>query len=130
MQKHSENTQKVAEYLENHPKVTRVNYPGLLSNPQQDLALQQMKACGGLMSFVVPGGIDSVRTVVDSFKLVNSAFLSMAIAQGLTAGITNPLEPAVTSAILAANLIMGHDAYSARWIKAFRAREKVKAVGG
>lgn len=70
MEKHSSNTQIVAEFLQNHPKVVRVNYPGLVDHPQYELAKKQMKACGGLMSFVVPGGIPSVRTVVDNFKLV------------------------------------------------------------
>ncbi|MDR3573964.1 MAG: aminotransferase class I/II-fold pyridoxal phosphate-dependent enzyme [Anaerolineaceae bacterium] len=70
MEKHSSNTQKVAEFLQNHPKVTHVNYPGLLDHPQHELACRQMKAGGGLMSFIVGGGIPSVRTVMDSFKLV------------------------------------------------------------
>ncbi len=70
MDRHSSNTQKVAEFLEQHPKVSRVNYPGLASHPQASLARQQMKAGGGMMSFVVKGGIPSARTVMDSFKLV------------------------------------------------------------
>ena len=50
----------------------------------------------------------------------------MAIHAGLTCPITNPLVPAVTTAILAADLSMGRDAYGVRWIKAFRKREKAK----
>jgi 5-methyltetrahydrofolate--homocysteine methyltransferase len=73
-------------------------------------------------------GASNVSFGLPDRPLVNSAFLTMAIAEGLTAAITNPLEPAVTTAILAANLIMGHDAYSAKWIKAFRAREKAKTA--
>lgn len=70
MEKHSANTQKVAEFLAQHPKVTLVNYPGLKTHPQYQLAQKQMKAGGGLLSFVVKGGIPSARTVMDSFQLV------------------------------------------------------------
>ena len=70
MERHSSNAQKIAEYLLNHPKVKRVNYPALPNNPQLELAQRQMKAGGGMLSFVVPGGIPSARTVMDSFKLV------------------------------------------------------------
>ncbi len=57
MDRHSQNAQRVAEFLEAHPKVTHVNYPGLASHPQYDLARRQMTASGGLLSFVVPGGM-------------------------------------------------------------------------
>ncbi|MGD0611247.1 MAG: aminotransferase class I/II-fold pyridoxal phosphate-dependent enzyme [Anaerolineales bacterium] len=70
MDRHSANSQKVAEFLEDHPKVTRVNYPGLKSHPQYQLAHRQMKAGGGMLSFVVPGGIPAVRKVIDNFKLI------------------------------------------------------------
>jgi cystathionine beta-lyase/cystathionine gamma-synthase len=70
MEKHSSNTQKVAEYLAQHPMIKLVNYPGLKTHPQYDLAQKQMKAGGGMLSFVVKGGIPSARTVMDSFKLV------------------------------------------------------------
>ena len=70
MDRHSANSQKVAEFLARHPKVKRVNYPGLCTHPQYGLAHRQMKAGGGMLSFVVPGGIPSVRAVMDSFKLV------------------------------------------------------------
>lgn len=70
MDKHSANAHQVAEFLAAHPKVTRVNYSGLKTHPQYELAQRQMKAGGGMLSFVVPGGIPSARTVMDSFKLV------------------------------------------------------------
>ena len=70
MARHSANAQRVAEYLIQHPKVQRVNYTGLPSHPQYDLAQRQMKAGGGMLSFVVRGGIPAVRSVVDSFNLV------------------------------------------------------------
>ncbi|MEI6291056.1 MAG: aminotransferase class I/II-fold pyridoxal phosphate-dependent enzyme [Chloroflexota bacterium] len=70
MEKHSTNTQKVAEYLSSHPKIKLVNYPGLKTHPQFALAQKQMKAGGGMLSFVVKGGIPSARTLMDSFNLV------------------------------------------------------------
>jgi cystathionine beta-lyase/cystathionine gamma-synthase len=70
MDRHSANTQKVAEFLADHPKVKLVNYPGLLTHPQHELAKQQMKSGGGMLSFVVEGGIPSARTVIDGFQLV------------------------------------------------------------
>jgi methionine-gamma-lyase len=70
MQRHSANAQLVAEFLANHPKVTRVNYSGLAGHPQFELACRQMKAHGGLLSFVVPGGMQSAATVMNSLELV------------------------------------------------------------
>ena len=70
MEKHSANTQKVAEYLAQHPKISLVNYPGLKTHPQYALAMKQMKSGGGMLSFVVKGGIPSARTIMDSFKLI------------------------------------------------------------
>ncbi len=70
MDKHNSNAQKVAEFLAAHPKVKKVNYPGLESHPQHELARKQMKGGGGMMSFVVPGGIAAARTVTNAFGLV------------------------------------------------------------
>ncbi|HUI87531.1 MAG TPA: aminotransferase class I/II-fold pyridoxal phosphate-dependent enzyme [Anaerolineales bacterium] len=70
MEKHSSNSQTVAEFLISHPKVKQVNYPGLKSHPQYELSRRQMKAGGGMLSFVVGGGIGGVRTVIDSLKLI------------------------------------------------------------
>ncbi len=70
MAKHSANAQAVAEYLAGHPKVLRVNYPGLPDHPQYDLARRQMRGGGGLLSFVVKGGIPAAARMVDSFKLI------------------------------------------------------------
>jgi cystathionine beta-lyase/cystathionine gamma-synthase len=70
MARHSSNAQAVAEFLVKHPKVTHVNYSGLPDHPQHELACHQMKAHGGLSSFVVQGGIDGAATVMNSLKLV------------------------------------------------------------
>lgn len=68
MQRHCENGQKVAEYLENHPKVKRVYYPGLKSHPFYDIAEKQMKGgFGGMVSFTFSSGKkeDSVKFLED-----------------------------------------------------------------
>ena len=56
VQRHSENGQKIAEYLQNHPKVEQVFYPNLASNPQLELAKKQMKTFGGMISFTFKSG--------------------------------------------------------------------------
>ena len=55
MQAHARNAQAVAEFLEAHPEVDRVYYPGLLSHPQHALAKRQMSGFGGMVSFVLKG---------------------------------------------------------------------------
>ena len=70
MQRHSTNAQAAAEFLTNHPKVRHVNYSGLKDHPQHELANRQMKAHGGMLSFVVPGGMDGAAKVMNAFKLV------------------------------------------------------------
>jgi cystathionine beta-lyase/cystathionine gamma-synthase len=69
MEKHNANAQKVAEYLEAHPKVERVYYPGLSTHPQHSLAKSQMKGFGGVLSFEVRGDLNRAMRFVDSLKL-------------------------------------------------------------
>ena len=56
MQRHSDNGMEVAKYLESHPAVDKVIYPGLESHPQHDLAKKQMKDFGGMVSFTFKSG--------------------------------------------------------------------------
>ena len=70
MQRHSDNAQKVAEYLAAHPKVSQVNYSGLKDHPQHELACRQMSGHGGLMSFVASGGIPGAAKLVNRLKLI------------------------------------------------------------
>jgi methionine-gamma-lyase len=69
MKKHTENAQKIAEFLENHPKVQWVRYPGLKSHPQYELGLKQTSAPGGMISFELKGGVEAGRTVMDNVHL-------------------------------------------------------------
>lgn len=64
-----ENAQKVAEYLEAHPKVEWVRYPGLKSHPQYALGKEQMNGPGTMISFEVKGGLKGGKTVMDNVKL-------------------------------------------------------------
>ena len=59
MDRHSFNAQQLAEFLERHPKVERVNYNGLASHPDHELAKRQMTQFGGMMSFELKGGLDA-----------------------------------------------------------------------
>jgi cystathionine beta-lyase/cystathionine gamma-synthase len=75
MERHHANARVLAEYLDSHPKVTRVHYPGLPSHPQHDLASRQMCGFGGLISFQA-GSLERARTVLNSVRL-------MALAESL-----------------------------------------------
>ena len=66
---HEEVAMKVAEYLENHPKVAKVYYTGLKSHPQYDLVQKQQKGSTGLMTFEIRGSTDDARKVVNSLKV-------------------------------------------------------------
>jgi cystathionine beta-lyase/cystathionine gamma-synthase len=70
MERHSAVAQVVAGYLADHPRIRRVNYPGLPGHPQYDLSQRQMAAPGGMLSFVVDGGVEGAARVVDGFKLI------------------------------------------------------------
>jgi methionine-gamma-lyase len=70
MERHSANAQTVAEYLAGHPRVGLVNYPGLPCHPQYELAQSQMAAPGGMLSFVVAGGMAGAAAVMNSLKLI------------------------------------------------------------
>lgn len=72
MDRHVENAQKLAEWLENHPKVESVNYPGLKSNPSYELAQKYLpKGAGGMLSFIVKGDVEKAKKVVDNLELVS-----------------------------------------------------------
>jgi methionine-gamma-lyase len=64
-----ENSQKVAEFLENHPKVAWIKYPGLKSHPQYELAQRQLKAPGSMISFGLKGGFEAAKTLMNNVHL-------------------------------------------------------------
>ncbi len=69
MERHAENAQAVAEFLESHPKVSRVAYPGLPSDPGYDIAKKQMLGFSGMISFELIGGIPAGKHVMNNVKL-------------------------------------------------------------
>jgi cystathionine beta-lyase/cystathionine gamma-synthase len=69
MRAHETNAMQVARFLEQHPVVERVRYPGLPSHPQHDLAGRQMRNFGGMISFEVKGGIEQARRIVERTRL-------------------------------------------------------------
>ncbi|RRD02106.1 methionine gamma-lyase [Prevotella sp. OH937_COT-195] len=73
MDRHCENAQKVAEYLEKHPKVESIAYPGLKSFPQYDLAKKYMKKPGSMIAFEVKGGLEAGRTLINNVHLCSLA---------------------------------------------------------
>ncbi|MEW6196024.1 MAG: aminotransferase class I/II-fold pyridoxal phosphate-dependent enzyme [Bacteroidota bacterium] len=73
MQRHCENAQLIAEYLENHPKVKWVRYPGLKSHPNYQVGLKQHYGHGGMISFELKGGFKAGETVMNNVKLCKLA---------------------------------------------------------
>lgn len=75
MDAHSANSLELARWLEAHPNVTRVFYPGLPSHPQHELAMKQQKSGGGIVSFEVAssseGGKESAWRVIDNTRLIS-----------------------------------------------------------
>lgn len=74
MERHCKNALEIARFLENHPLIERVYYPGLSSHPQYELAKKQMKNMGGIVSFEVKGGIKAAKQFIDSLKLIITSF--------------------------------------------------------
>ncbi len=69
MRQHDESARKIAMFLEEHPKVEKVVYPGLSSHPQHALAKEQMHGFGGMMTFYVKGGMTSARLFLESVRV-------------------------------------------------------------
>ena len=68
---HSQSALELAKWLEQHPRVSRVFYPGLASHPQHELAMRQQSAGGGVVSFEVKGGRKEAWKVIDSTKMIS-----------------------------------------------------------
>jgi len=69
MDQHCKSGMAIAKYLEQHPKVEKVIYPGLKSHPQHELAKTQMKGFGGMVTFYVKGGLAEARRCLESVKI-------------------------------------------------------------
>lgn len=73
MERHCSSAQLVAEFLESHPAVKAVYYPGLASFPQRELAQSQMRLPGGMISFELAGGVEAGVTLMNNVKLCTLA---------------------------------------------------------
>jgi cystathionine gamma-lyase len=73
MERHAENAMKVARFLEGHTQVERVVYPGLPAHPQHDLAKRQMRGFGGMLAFVVRGGLEAAKAFLGAVRIFSCA---------------------------------------------------------
>ena len=73
MERHQENALKLATYLEKHPKVERVLYPGLPSHPQHQLAKKQMTGFSGMLSVYFKLGLEETKKLISSFDIITLA---------------------------------------------------------
>lgn len=73
MQRHCDNAMGIAQWLEKHPRIEKVIYPGLASHPQHALAARQMRAFGGMISVVVKGGLVPSRRMLERVRLFSLA---------------------------------------------------------
>lgn len=73
MERHCENGLKMAQWLETHPKVEHVVFPGLMSHPQHELAVRQTRGHGGMITFFLRGGLEDSRNFLSSLHLFTLA---------------------------------------------------------
>jgi methionine-gamma-lyase len=73
MEKAQSNCLRLAEFLENHPRIAWVRYPWLASHPQHDLARRQMRGGGAVMSFGVEGGLQAGKQLMDNLQVCTLA---------------------------------------------------------
>ena len=71
MKAHCDNALTIATWLNEHPKISKVNYPGLSSHPQHELVKRQQSGFGGVLSFEVEGGKDAGWTVIDQTRILS-----------------------------------------------------------
>ena len=87
VERQCENAQAVAEFLEKHPKVAKVHYPGLKSHPDHGLAKRQMKGFGSMLAFDLKGGLPAARKFCDRVQL----FLLAASLGGVESLVVLPI---------------------------------------
>lgn len=73
MERHCKNARKVVEFLNDHPKIEKVYYPGLETHPGYEIAKKQMKDFGAMISFELKGGFEAGKTLLNSLKLCSLA---------------------------------------------------------
>ena len=73
VERQNQNAMTIARWLNDHPAVEQVNYPGLESHPNHDIACQQMRGFGGMLSFAVKGGLDAIKIFLPKLKYAHMA---------------------------------------------------------
>lgn len=73
VERQNENAMAVAQWLQKHPLIDQVNYPGLESHPGHDIAKQQMSGFGGMLSFSVKGGLDAIKKFLPKMRYAHMA---------------------------------------------------------
>jgi cystathionine gamma-synthase len=73
VQRQNDNAMAVARFLQSHPMVDQVNYPGLETHPGHDIAKQQMSGFGGMLSFSVHGGLDAIKKFLPRLNYAHMA---------------------------------------------------------
>ena len=73
MKKHNENGLKIARFLKQHKKVSKITYPGLPNHPQKEIAKKQMNGFGGIVSFLFDGNLNQIKTFMKKLKLFTIA---------------------------------------------------------
>ena len=73
IEKHCKNAKAISEYLEKHPLIERIYYPGLASHPQHKLAKVQMTGYGGMISVVLKGGMQSTKIFLENTQIFSLA---------------------------------------------------------
>jgi len=73
MERHCSNTEKVAQFLQNHPAIAHVNYTGFTSHPDHAIAKKQMKQPAPLISFELKGGLDAGKQFIDALEVCTRA---------------------------------------------------------
>jgi len=90
IERQNESALIIAQWLQQHPLIEQVNYPGLESHPHHQIAKSQMRGYGGVLSFSVKGGLDSIKTFLPKLK-----YAHMAANLGCVETVVGP--PVVTS---------------------------------
>jgi cystathionine gamma-lyase len=70
MQRHEENAKKIVAFLEQHPKVKKIYYPGIKSHPNHEIAKKQMSGFGGMVSFELQGNLETAITFLESLHII------------------------------------------------------------
>ena len=73
MKQHCENAMQIAAFLEEHPAIRQVTYPGLKSHPHHELAKTQMRAFGGMLTFQLKNGFGALMTLIEKTKIATFA---------------------------------------------------------